>query len=88
MTYVTYLLVAATLLAGPPNADPGTEAPVDWAEYVACGPTSLYVVCQLKGVDLEWEPFIRLFHAPSRDGTHSFADLSAVARQFGLQPRD
>ncbi len=56
------------------------------ADYGPCGLTSLFLVCRLRDVPVDWEHVKNLLGPAGSDGTHSFADISRAATLLGLHP--
>jgi hypothetical protein len=55
-------------------------------DYESCGLNSLFLTCQLKGVEVELGDLRQLLGSPAADGAHSFAQLSDAAAALGLFP--
>lgn len=75
-------LLAACLL---PGTDAASESAARLDEYAPCGHVSLFLICSLKDVPVEW-PEIQALVGPPTDGQHSFGVLAEAARKLGLHP--
>lgn len=76
------LLLAASSLGAANEQQPA----VLLDEYAPCGQVSLYLVCQVRGVDVDFPRIEQLTGPADAEGCHSFADLSGAAKEFGLHP--
>jgi hypothetical protein len=69
---------------------PETSRTIDGAvildDYGPCGPISLYLASQMRGVPVKWEQVKDLVGPAGPEETHSFADLSRAATQLGMFP--
>ena len=55
-------------------------------DYVPCGQVSLYAVCRLNGLDVEWEQVKELVGPTHDGGMHSFSDIASAGLELGLYP--
>src|SRR6266849_3511872 len=62
----------------------GSEPAVLPEDYASCGQTSLYLVCLIQGMDVEWERVKNVVGPPDNNGYQTFEDLSKAAAQLGL----
>jgi hypothetical protein len=85
---LTALLLALTFAqpAGGPGPNPGGADAVLLDDYGPCGLTSLFLVCQIRQVPVEWERLKELVGSPNPDGSHSFEDLARAAAAVGMHP--
>src|SRR5207253_8673334 len=79
------VLMALTLVAGA-EIGPASDAAVMLDDYSPCGITSLFLVCKIRQVDVEWNALKELVGPAEVDQTHSFEDISRAAAALGMHP--
>jgi hypothetical protein len=76
-------ILIASLISLPGQTN---EEAVDPQDYTSCAQTSLFLVCKLHDLPVEWSDVKQRFGPAAADGTHSFADIAKVAEAYGFFP--
>jgi predicted double-glycine peptidase len=78
--------IALAFLVTVTDDGPSADEVVRLEDYAPCGPVSLYLVTQMRGVPVEWGQLLELVGPAKSDRTHSFDDLAKAATQLGMHP--
>jgi hypothetical protein len=76
-------ILIASLISLPGQAN---EETIDPQDYTSCAQTSLFLVCKLHDLPVEWSDVKQRFGPAAADGTHSFADIAKAAEAYGFFP--
>jgi hypothetical protein len=85
MTHIAFFLSLALFGWGEMVVPSSLDA-VMLDDYESCGLTSLFVICKLRGVPVDWENIKKLLGPHEADGTHSFAEIARAAEALGMNP--